>query len=450
MSVQSLLKSTLYLICLAVIGQVAVIGNTVSADDPALTRPEMKKRIEALKSRTSRLPLPPPTEEDRASGKSLVNNGRLRSLYLPPSWTSFVISGWGGNSASRGSKGGAASTLNTLQAQPDYGFKTRIFWVVSRTNDCQYCLGHQELKLKRIGMTDDQVAALDADWSQFDAAEQTALRAARRLTLRPDQFGASEVTEILRHYSPKETRDILYTIARYNAVNRWTSATGIPQDLVFGGEEATSLDSPTSEKYSAVPSTVAPIDIQTRAPWESREELETRLTEARSRISLVELPSVAQSQSVLSRETPGVVPPEWFRAMSDLPVALDAWAQRQSMIREGKTPVTLRLLIAWVSARENRAWYSAAHARARIRASGADDKALDDFTRLQESVAPGWAAALRFAQKLTTNPQSITDSDITGLQQHFSDHEVAEIIQLTADSNAFDRFTESLKLTLEF
>lgn len=450
MRVQSLLKSTRYLLCLAVISHAALIGNTASADDPALTRPEMKKRIEALKLRTSRLPLPPPTEEDRASGKSLVNNGRLRSLYLPPSWTSFVIPGWGGTGAARGSKGGAASTLNALQARPDYGFKTRIFWVVSRANDCQYCLGHQELKLKRIGMTDDQVAALDADWSQFDAAEQTALRVARRLTLTPDQFGASEVAELRRYYSPAETRDILYTIARYNAVNRWTSATGIPQDQIFGGEEAGSLDSPTSETYSATQSTVAPTDLQTRAAWESQEQLEARLAEARSRKPLVELPSVSAAQAVLSRETPAVVPPEWFLALSDMPVALDAWAQRQSMIREGKTPVELRLLIFWVCARENRAWYSAAHTRARFRAAGAADTALYDFQQLQSSVAPGWASALRFAQKLTSNPQSIVDSDITELQKDFSDHEVAEIIQLTADANAFDRFTESLKLTLEF
>ena len=36
------------------------------AEDPALTRPEMKARLEALKGRTSRIPLPPPTAEELA------------------------------------------------------------------------------------------------------------------------------------------------------------------------------------------------------------------------------------------------------------------------------------------------------------------------------------------------------------------------------------------------
>lgn len=42
------------------------------------TRPEMKKKIEALKQRESRIPLPALTEAEIAAGKRTVNNGRLR------------------------------------------------------------------------------------------------------------------------------------------------------------------------------------------------------------------------------------------------------------------------------------------------------------------------------------------------------------------------------------
>ena len=54
--------------------------------EPARTRPEMKKQIEALKNREARIPLPALTSEETASGRRSVNNGRLRSLYLPESW----------------------------------------------------------------------------------------------------------------------------------------------------------------------------------------------------------------------------------------------------------------------------------------------------------------------------------------------------------------------------
>src|SRR5262245_10559423 len=62
------------------------------------TRPEEKVALNALRSREGRLPLPPPTEEEKKEaaaraaaagpaasglGGGLVNNGRMRNLYLP-------------------------------------------------------------------------------------------------------------------------------------------------------------------------------------------------------------------------------------------------------------------------------------------------------------------------------------------------------------------------------
>lgn len=422
-------------------------GRAVQADDPALTRPELKARLEALKERTSRIPLPPPTAEEVAAGKSLVNNGRLRSLYLPASWTSWLISGWGG---ARPATGGSAAALNALQQQPDYAFKTRVFWVVSRTNDCQYCLGHQELKLKKTGMTDNQIAALDVQWDLFPAAEQAAMRAARKLTIAPHRFSGSDLQDLRGYFDDANTIDLLYTIARYNAVNRWTSATGIPQDVSFGGEAKTELNSPTAEEWSDRQSSVAPVDVEDRPEWELREVVQERLQATRMRQSPLNLPSVETATVVLAKDTPGVIPPQWFRAISGMSVAVDAWAQRQALIREGRLPVQLRLMIAWITARENRAWYAAGHARARLLASGCPEESLYSFETFLEAAPADKRAALQFARLLTSHPQQVGDADVAALREHFSDHEVAEIIHLTADSNAFDRLTESLQLQLEF
>jgi alkylhydroperoxidase family enzyme len=416
-------------------------------EDLTKTRPEMKQRIQALKDRTSRLPLPPPSAEDIASGRMLVNNGRLRSLYLPPSWQSFLVPGWGRPASQP--KGGTASLLKSLEASPDYAFKTRLFWVVSRANDCQYCLGHQELKLRRVGMTDDQIAALDCRWDQFPAPEQAALKATRKLTVFPHQFGSSDVAELQKHFRDDEIIDILYTVARYNAVNRWTSSTGIPQDQSFGGEAHSDLDTPTSNEFASIPSSVIPTDVETRPEWETVEQFEAAVKAARSRSALVKLPSEELAIRLLMRDTTGIRPPNWFQAMAKIPVALDAWAQRQAMIREGKTAVDLRLRLAWVTARENRAWYSAAHARARYLASEGDVAKLSSFADLEQAATAGDAEALRFARKLTSAPHTIVDADISRLREHFSDHEVAEIIQVICDANAFDRITEALQLPLE-
>src|SRR5579871_2312602 len=87
------------------------------------TRPEMKKRIEGLKLREARIPLPPLTAEEIASGRRSVNNGRLRSIYLPESWQS---SNNAARSQGRNTAGQGAQTdrqrLDQMQQAPDFGF----------------------------------------------------------------------------------------------------------------------------------------------------------------------------------------------------------------------------------------------------------------------------------------------------------------------------------------
>lgn len=446
-----LLRTPLFCRALIVIGACATIASAEEPGPlkPAMTRPEMKQRIEGLKNRTARLPLPAPTAEEIAAKRSLVNNGRLRSIYLPPSWQGFVVPGWGGSS-SRPRPTSTTALLNSLQASPDYGFKTRLFWIVSRGNDCQYCLGHQELKLRRVGMSDDQIAALDSKWEVFPNDERAALAFTHKLTMSPQHVGDADIAKLKVHFSDEQIIDIAYTVARYNAVNRWTASTGIPQDQSFGGEEHSQLDTPTSAEFASVPSRVAPADVQPRPEWEPMDDVLAALAAAQTRTPRVKLPSIEVAQKVLAADTPGVTPPMWLQAIAEMPIALDAWRQRQAMVRDGKTDAILRAMIAWVSARENRAWYAAGHARTRFLALEGDEAALASFAAMEKAASqPGHAEAIRFARKLTSAPHTIVDADVSRLKEHFSDYEIAEMIQLTCDANAFDRYTEALRLPLE-
>ena len=102
-----------------------------AADPPAaqplptpLTRPEMKQALEDLKARTPRIPLPPLTADDRAALGDRADSyeARLRHHYLP---------------AGSG-RGGFGSREADPNATLSYEFKTRLFWIVSRTNNCLY------------------------------------------------------------------------------------------------------------------------------------------------------------------------------------------------------------------------------------------------------------------------------------------------------------------------
>jgi hypothetical protein len=90
-----------------------------------LTRPEVKQYLEDLKSRKPRVPLPELTDEDRArlGDRADSYEARLRYHYLP-----------GGDARGGGGFGREPDPSMSL----DHAFKTQLFWIVSRTNNCHY------------------------------------------------------------------------------------------------------------------------------------------------------------------------------------------------------------------------------------------------------------------------------------------------------------------------
>jgi hypothetical protein len=83
----------------------------------------MKRALEELKKANPRLPLPGLTDQEKqqSPNRRVVNNGRMRSLYLPEDLR--------GSDFFRGRD--SAMTL-------DPTFKTMLFWIVARVNDCHY------------------------------------------------------------------------------------------------------------------------------------------------------------------------------------------------------------------------------------------------------------------------------------------------------------------------
>jgi hypothetical protein len=99
------------------------------ANDPRpvpLTRPVMKQYLEDVKSRTPRIPLPALTDGEKAKfgDRGTGYEARLRALYMPGGGDGRAGFGFGG-------KDDPEMTL-------DYRFKVQLFWIVSRTNNCQY------------------------------------------------------------------------------------------------------------------------------------------------------------------------------------------------------------------------------------------------------------------------------------------------------------------------
>jgi alkylhydroperoxidase family enzyme len=393
------------------------------------TRPEVKQALEALKAREPRLPLPPPTDEQRqaAGDRPLVNNGRMQAIYLPASWRSAR---WGKD---------PAMTL-------DPALTVECFWIVSRGNNCHYCLGHQEHRLGTMGLSDNRIASLDCDWSVFLPKEQAAFALARKLTLAPHTVTGADVEELRKFFSDREIVELVFTIARFNSTNRWTDSMGIPQDRQFR-EVQVRFDVPTGDRFQATESLVAPAADQQRPPLESRSVVEAALANCRQRSARVALPGADEARSVLPTEWRDVAVPEWVRALSLFPETGSAQvASYGAIANEGRLDKLLKAQIAWTCARQDRAWYALAEAQRRLAALGQSADEMFALDRPGETVSPAAREALTFAAKLTAAPHTIADADIARLRKHFSDYETAEVVYVTCSSNWFDRFTETLGL----
>ena len=206
-----------------------------------LTRPEMKQYLEDMKSRKPRIPLPELTDEDKAKlgERATSYEGRLRYHYLPSQdgqgsgRTSAPGRGAGGSGfGGFGFAGGGRDGDSDMSL--DYAFKTQLFWIVSRTNNCQYCLGHQESKLLGAGMTEDEIAALDSDWSGFKPEQQAAYAYARKLTYEPHRIADADIAALRKHFTDKQILEMTLSIAGNNAINRWKEGAGIPQSVNGG------------------------------------------------------------------------------------------------------------------------------------------------------------------------------------------------------------------------
>jgi alkylhydroperoxidase family enzyme len=429
-------------------------------DVPA-TREEVKEALNRLRDREPRLPLPPPTEEElkaareRAAaggggsggglGGGLVNNGRMRALHLPEELRTNA---------------GFRPQGNPRERDPnqifDYAFSTELFWIVSRVNNCHYCLGHQEQKLLSAGLDDDRIAALDGDWGQFTPAEQAAFAFTRKLTFEPHLIGDEDIDRLKLHYNDVQVFEILSLVSRYNSTNRWTDSLGIPQ------EAHRDFKTPTSAKYLRLVTSVAPVDpakpkgtsapamMAERPSLESRGEVEAALARCQKRTPRLPLPEETTARASLTNGAPDGDLPQWVRLMlSNSRSGPGSVASYRTLEEKGRLSPKMRSQIAWIAARHDRAWYALGQARQRLRALGLNDTEIFALDNPNEGFSPAEQQVFKFARKLTAAPQLIVDSDISRLREHFTDSEVAEIVHRVTTAAYFDRLTESAGLKLE-
>jgi alkylhydroperoxidase family enzyme len=390
------------------------------------TRPALKQTLEDLKQRKPRLPMPPDTEP------GTVHNARMRSHYLPPSWNAGLAPQKNDGQAARG---------RTSFPPLDDILVTSCFWIVSRANNCHYCLGHQELKLAAQGLAEERIASLDSQWASFDPRSRLAFEYARKLTLQPYDSDRADIDALREQFEEQEILALTFAIARFNATNRWTDALGLPQDNSFRGATSVLL-TPTMEPFLDAPSIILPA-IPPNRSWPTAAEIQALSNRAYGRVPYLELLTPtgertgnAERARPVSWESPllKAAGPEYVAAL-------------QALFADENLPPKIKAEIAWITAVSNRASYALGVAQRRLELLQAGPPLMPPRdARYHPQQASADEVVYSLALRLTEVPHQINDADIASVRRHWGDAPTAQIVHAIAMANLFDRFTEALGL----
>ncbi len=455
----------LTVLCMLLFASPGVVRADTPSSSPRpvpLTRPEMKKYLEDMKARKPRIPLPDLTdaEKEKLGERGTGYESRLRYHYMP-------------ETSSRGGFGGFG-----FGRDPDptmsltYAFKTELFWIVCRANNCQYCQGHQENKLLRAGLKEDQIAALDGDWTKFTPAERAAFAFARKITYEPHLFGDADIDSLRKYYKDLQILEMLLSIAGNNAINRWKEGAGVPQSTNGGGfrpaagEERPKTGhtylTPTAEKYRDAITKVAPLhyDEATKKPTrlavckrpalESPAEAEKALQACRKRTPRLPLVEEARARKVLPADWPAGPLPQSVRLLVNFPVLgksriLSARAAEE----KGDLKPLLKAQVSWIIARQDRAWYALGDAKRRLQKLGVKESKIHELDGNWEGFTATERAMFTLARKLAASPVVLTDDDVAAAVKLAGPRDVVQMISYTTERASFDRITEAAGLQLE-
>ncbi len=456
------------------------------------TRPEMKRLIEDVKVRVPRIPLPALTDAERESSGDASSSyeSRLRQHYLSGMEEPRGGRGPGGAGGTRGPSGtgqpGGPGGTGRREQDPDMSldnaFKVELFWIVSRTNNCQYCLGHQESKLLAAGLTEDRIAALDSHWMEFPEKEQVAFAFARKFTYEPHRLTDADIAALKTHFSDKQILEMILSMAGNNSINRWKEGVGVPQRKDEGGysrlarqaeENGTPLTEPrrpsgtyltaTSPEYEKRVTQVAPLKfdpktgeptretVSVRPPLESDAEVAKMLTAARSRAPRLPLVEEDQARKAIGENWNADAPlPNWVRLLATFPRTGGSQVRRiQTAEQKGDLSPLLKAQLAWILARQDRAWYALGEAQRRLKGLGQTDEQIQALDGEWQEFTPREQSLFVVAKKLGASPVVLTDSDVARAVEAAGPRDTVQTVSYTTNRASFNRITEAAGLPLE-
>jgi alkylhydroperoxidase family enzyme len=329
-------------------------------------------------------------------------------------------------------------------------------------------------------MKEDEVAALDDDWSGFTPAGRAAFAFARKLTYEPHRITDADVDRLRRHYTDLQILEIVFSVSGNNSTNRWKEGIGVPQEkeanrFLTNSDRPVPKDrplpiksflTPTSEGYKDKVTKVAPLvekegvptrlAVARRPVLESRAEVEEALAACRKRTPRLPLVEEAKTRALLPEDWPKGSLPQWVRLLANFPrdgkgriLGLRAADRGNRDSGSGDLKPLLKAQASWIVARQDRAWYAVGEAKRRLRQMGLSDDQIYNLDGSWKEYTPAERALFTLASKLAASPIVLTDREVAEALRLTSPREVLQMIAYTTNRTFFNRVTEAAGLRLE-
>lgn len=323
-------------------------------------------------------------------------------------------------------------------------------------------------------MKEEEIAALDGNWSEFTPAQRAAFAYARKITVEPHRLSDADFDDLRKHYKDLQILEMTLSIAGNNAINRWKEGAGIPQSSNGGGfgrrepgatenpRPAHSYVTPTAEKYQTAISHVVPLPknekltgttaacLFMRESLEPRAEVEKALAACANRRPRLPLVDEAKARQLLPEDWSNDPLPQWVRLLANFPTSGKSriLSQRSAEEKGGLKPL-LKAQVSWIIARQDRAWYALGLARKKLIALG---MSVDQIYKLDgdwSEFTSEERAMFRVAQRLAASPIVLTDAEVDKALKLTSPRDVVQLINFVTVCASFDRITEAAGLQLE-
>ena len=174
-----------------------------------LTYDELQSRLEKQRHRKPRLPIPawdevktkiPPAMAARPTRIvwNLVCSGYVPELAVP----------WG-----------ISTRTMWAESKADRVFEESLFWIQTRSIECNYCMGHCEMLLEVAGLDKYAVAErtrrlASSDWSAFPPEEQRAYAYARKLSKTPWELTPADYRSLEKDLGPDKAMATFWWLCR--------------------------------------------------------------------------------------------------------------------------------------------------------------------------------------------------------------------------------------------